>query len=339
MNWRDKRVLITGAGGFIGSHLTERLAELGARVRAFVRYNSRRDPGLLALLPPPLYPPARGGIEGGAALELIWGDLRDAEAVAEAMDGVEVVFHLGALIAIPYSYLHPREVVETNVLGTLNVLMAARCHRLARVVHTSTSEVYGTARRVPIDEEHPLQGQSPYSASKIGADKLVESFHCAYGRPVATLRPFNTYGPRQSARAVIPTIITQALTGDEVRLGALHPTRDFTFVGDTVDGFLRAAGSPRAVGQIINLGADSEITIGDLAAKIIALVGRDVPIVTEEQRLRPARSEVERLWADNRKARELLGWRPQVSLDEGLRRTIAWIRDHLDRYRPGEYEF
>ncbi len=339
MNWRGKRVLVTGAGGFIGSHLTERLLELGAQVRAFVRYNSRHDPGLLALLPPSLYSPARGGPEGEAALELVWGDLRDSEAVSQAMEGVEVVFHLGALIAIPYSYLHPREVVETNVLGTLNVLLAARRHRPARVVHTSTSEVYGTARRVPIDESHPLQGQSPYSASKIGADKLAESFYCTYDLPVATLRPFNTYGPRQSARAVIPTIITQALAGDEVRLGALHPTRDFTFVSDTVDGFLRAAGSLRAVGQTVNLGAGGEISIGDLAAKIIELVGRDVPVVTEEQRLRPERSEVERLWADNRRAWELLNWRPQVSLDEGLRCTIAWIRDNLDRYRLGKYEF
>ena len=328
MNWSGRPVLVTGAGGFIGSHLTERLIDEGAQVRAFVRYTSRADLGLLSLLP----------ADKLAALEVISGDLRDVEAVRGAARGVDTIFHLGALIAIPYSYVHPREVIEVNVLGTTNVLMAARDFAVRRVVHTSTSEVYGTARYTPIDEAHPLQGQSPYSASKIGADKIVESFVRSFELPVATLRPFNTYGPRQSARAVIPTIITQALTLDEVRLGSLTPQRDLTFVTDTADGFVRMATHDAAVGQEVNIGADATISIGELAQKIMALVGRELPIVSEEQRMRPAGSEVLRLWADNRKAGQLIGWRPTVSLDEGLRRTIEWIRGNLGRYRPGVYE-
>jgi NAD dependent epimerase/dehydratase len=328
MNWSGHPVLVTGAGGFIGSHLTERLVDEGAQVRAFVRYTSRGDVGLLNLLP----------ADKLAAVQVISGDLRDVEAVRGAVKGVDTVFHLGALIAIPYSYIHPREVIEVNVLGTTNVLMAAREYGVRRIVHTSTSEVYGTARTVPIDENHPLQGQSPYSASKIGADKIVESFVRSFELPVATLRPFNTYGPRQSARAVIPTIITQALAKDEIHLGSLTPQRDLTFVADTVDGFLRIATHDAAVGQEVNIGADATIAIGELAQKILGIVGRDLPIVTEEQRLRPAGSEVMRLWADNRKAAALIGWRPQVSLDEGLARTVEWIRGNLDRYRPGVYE-
>jgi len=328
MDWKNRPVLVTGAGGFIGSHLVEALVEWGAQVRAFVRYNSRGDIGLLSLLSP----------AERAAVEIVTGDLRDPHTVMHACRGVTHVFHLGALIAIPYSYLHPREVVETNVLGTLNVLMAAREMGVERVVHTSTSEVYGTAQAVPISEDHPLQGQSPYSASKIGADKLAESFYCSYDLPVATIRPFNTYGPRQSARAVIPTIITQALVLDLVYLGALSPRRDFTYVEDIVDGFLKVAEADRAVGQTINVGSDQEISIGDLAQKIVHLVGRDAKIITDEQRLRPGRSEVHRLWADNHKARELLNWSPRTSLDEGLLKTIDWISGHLDRYRPGEYQ-
>jgi dTDP-glucose 4,6-dehydratase len=328
MDWQSKPVLVTGAGGFIGSHLVERLVELGARVRAFVRYNSRNDIGLLRVLP----------AERRREIEVIVGDLRDAEAIQHAARGVQVVFHLGALIAIPYSYVHPREVVETNVMGTYNVLAACRELGVAKVIHTSTSEVYGTALRVPIDESHPLQGQSPYSASKIGADKIAESLYRSFELPVATIRPFNTYGPRQSARAVIPTIITQALTQDEIRLGSLDPTRDFTFVKDTVEGFLRVAESPRSVGEQFNVGSDAEISIGDLAQKIVQLIGRDVKITTEAQRLRPPKSEVERLWADNRRAKELLGWSPRVSLDDGLRQTITWISQNLPRYRLGEYE-
>ena len=328
MDWTGKTVLVTGAGGFIGSHLTERLAREGACVRAFVRYTSRNDRGLLVLLPPDLL----------VDIDVIAGDLRDGEAVRQAMQGVEVVFHLGALIAIPYSYVHPREVVETNVLGTLNVLMAGRDLGTARIVHTSTSEVYGTAQYTPIDEKHPLQGQSPYSASKIGADRIVESFCRSFGLPAVTLRPFNTYGPRQSARAVIPTIITQVLTTDQVRLGALSPLRDFTYVEDTVEGFLRMGDSPGVEGQEINIGAGDCISIGDLAHKIMALAGRELPIVCDQERLRPEKSEVMRLHADASRARQLLGWEPRVSLDEGLRLTIAWIRENLHLYRPGVYE-
>jgi NAD dependent epimerase/dehydratase len=328
MDWTGTEVLVTGAGGFIGSHLTERLVREGAKVRAFVRYNSRGDEGLLKVLPRETY----------QEVKVIRGDLRDGEAVRAAVKDTQVVFHLAALIAIPYSYLHPREVVETNVMGTLNVLMAGHDLDVARIVHTSTSEVYGTAQYVPIDEQHVLQGQSPYSASKIGADKLAESFYRSFGVPVATLRPFNTYGPRQSARAVIPTIISQALASDVIRLGALEPMRDFTFVEDIVDGFLRAAWQKAAVGQEINIGAGGCISIGDLAQKILALVGRDLPILCEDRRLRPSQSEVMRLQAGTAKAFQLLGWEPHISLEEGLQRTIAWIREHLELYRPGIYE-
>ncbi len=254
-----------------------------------------------------------------------------------AMKGVDTVFHLGALIAIPYSYLHPREVVETNVIGTLNILMAARDVPVERIVHTSTSEVYGTARYVPIDEKHPLHGQSPYSASKIGADKIAESFYRSFALPVVTLRPFNTYGPRQSARAIIPTIIVQALTRDKINLGSLEPSRDFTFVADTVDGFLRAGSTENILGQEINLGNNETIRIGDLVDKILTLIGKKTKVVTDPQRVRPEKSEVMKLWASNEKAMELLGWRPRISLDEGLRVTIDWIAAHLELYNPDQY--
>jgi dTDP-glucose 4,6-dehydratase len=326
-SWQNRKVLVTGAGGFIGSHLVERLAREGADVRAFVRYNSRLDRGLLALLPEQLL----------SNIDVVAGDLRDANAVAAAARDREIILHLGALIAIPYSYLHPREVVETNVIGTLNVLMAARDLKIERVVHTSTSEVYGTALYTPIDEAHPLQGQSPYSASKIGADKIVESFFRSYSLPVVTVRPFNTYGPRQSTRAVIPTIITQALAGDVVRLGDLSTRRDFTFVADTVDGFLRAALTPDIEGQEINLGNDHDITIGELANLICGLIGKDVRIEVDAARLRPAASEVRRLHASAERAKALLGWTPATPLPEGLAQTIDWFRAHLLRYRPSEY--
>lgn len=325
--WSGKPVLVTGAGGFIASHLVERLVAAGAQVRAFVRYNSRRDPGLLRLLPPQTL----------AGVEVIAGDLRDLPAVEQAVLGVSHVFHLGALIAIPYSYVHPAEVVETNLTGSLNVLLAGRAAGVQRIIHTSSSEVYGTARRVPIDESHPLQGQSPYSASKIGADKLAESFHLSFDLPVVTLRPFNTYGPRQSTRAVIPTIITQALTSDVVRLGNLDASRDLTYISDTVAGFMRAAETPGLEGQTINLGVGHEIRIGDLAQKVIELIGRPVRVEVEAQRLRPQKSEVGRLLSDNRLAARLMGWQPRVDLDEGLRRTIAWVRDHLDEYPAQGY--
>lgn len=326
--WSGRRVLVTGAGGFIASHLVEALAAQGAQVRAFVRYNSRGDPGLLAQLPQ----------ASREQVELMAGDLRDLPAVQAAMQGAAHVFHLGALIAIPYSYVHPAEVVETNVIGTLNVLLAGRQAGVQRIVHTSTSEVYGTALRVPIDEEHPLQGQSPYSASKIGADKLAESFYRSYDLPVVTLRPFNTYGPRQSARAVIPTIITQALTQDTIHLGNLEARRDLTYVADTVAGFLRVAEAPGVEGETFNLGTGSEVRIGELAQQVIRLVGRPVEIVVDAERLRPEKSEVQRLLSDNRLAKERLGWEPKVGLEEGLRRTIEWVRGNMGYYQVGKYQ-
>jgi NAD dependent epimerase/dehydratase len=327
MDWTHETVLVTGAGGFIGSHLVEHLVNLGAKVKAFVRYNSRGDRGLLELVPSSVQ----------TEIEFIMGDLRDADAVKRAVEGSDLVFHLGAIIAIPYSYIHPCDVIETNVMGTLNVLNAARLHNVARVIHTSTSEVYGTAQYAPIDERHPLQGQSPYSASKIGADKIAESFCLSFELPVVTVRPFNTYGPRQSARAVIPTIITQALSRDAVSLGALHPVRDLNYVSDTVEGFVKAAEAKDVIGAVINLGSGLEITIGDLAARIIGLIGRDVAIKADETRLRPERSEVNRLVANAKEAYRMLGWESTVNLDEGLRRTINWISDHMDMYKPDIY--
>lgn len=326
--WHEKRVLVTGAGGFIGSHLVETLVNKDANVRAFVRYNSRGDPGLLSLLPEETF----------EKIGTIAGDLRDLSALNSAMQDVEIVFHLGALIAIPYSYLHPAEVVESNVIGTLNVLLAGWEHGVKRIVHTSTSEVYGTALKVPIDETHPLQGQSPYSASKIGADKLVESFYCAYDLPVVTLRPFNTYGPRQSARAVIPTIISQALTQDVIYLGNLDARRDLTYITDTIDGLLSAAQTPGIEGETLNLGTGIEISIGELADKIISLIGKPIEIRVDPTRMRPDKSEVQRLLSDNSHARERLGWTPKVNLREGLTRTIEWISTHLHLYRPKQYQ-
>jgi dTDP-glucose 4,6-dehydratase len=307
----------------------EQLITSGAKVRAFVRYNSRGDAGLLRLLPQAML----------SQIEIIAGDLRDDAAVRQAVQGCQVVFHLGALISIPYSYYHPVEVAATNFMGTLNVLMACRDFGAERMVHTSTSEVYGTARTVPMDENHPLQGQSPYSASKIGADKLVESFYSTYNLPAITIRPFNTFGPRQSARAVIPTIITQALTQDAIQLGSLDTIRDFTYVDDTVAGFLRASEVDDCFGQVFNLGTGREIRIGELAQAIIKKVGRQVEIRVDSQRLRPKQSEVMRLLSNNTLAREVLGWQPQVSLDQGLDLTIAWIKNNLDLYRIGKYEF
>jgi NAD dependent epimerase/dehydratase len=326
--WEDKDVLVTGAGGFIASHLVERLVGCRAKVKAFVRYNSRGDPGLLAQVEPRIL----------RQVEIVAGDLRDLSAVKSAMRGVSHVFHLGALIAIPYSYVHPAEVVETNVLGTLNVLLAGMEHGVARVVHTSSSEVYGTALQVPIDESHPLQGQSPYSASKISADKIAESFYLSFDLPVVTLRPFNTYGPRQSARAVIPTIIAQVLTQDVVRLGNLDARRDLTYVADTVDGFLAVGAVPGVEGETFNLGRGEEVSIRELAEKIIMLAGKPVEIEMDESRLRPVKSEVQRLLSDNRRALKRFGWSPKVGLDEGLNATIDWMRKHLDLYRHGEYQ-
>ena len=286
--------MVTGAGGFIGSHLVQWLVRAGANVRAFVRYNSRGDCGLLRFLDHDVQ----------QALEIISGDLRDANAVTQAVTGCETVFHLGAIISIPYSYVHPLETTSSNIMGTLNVLLACREQGIRRLVHTSTSEVYGTALHVPIDESHPLQGQSPYSASKIGADKLAESFYRTYDLPVVTVRPFNTYGPRQSARAVIPTIITQALTQDVIRLGSLEPRRDFTYVDDTILGFVLAAQSenPDVLGGVFNLGTGEDVSIFTLVTLVQELVGRNLPVETDAQRIRPAKSEVSRLISDNSRA-------------------------------------
>jgi dTDP-glucose 4,6-dehydratase len=326
--WQDRNVLVTGAGGFIASHLVEALVAQGAHVRAFVRYNSRGDTGLLKMC----------SADVQSKIDVIAGDLRDLPAMVGAMRGVSHVFHLGALIAIPYSYVHPAEVVETNVIGTMNVLLAGRDLDVERIVHTSTSEVYGTALRVPIDESHPLQGQSPYSASKIGADKLSESFFRSFDLPVVTLRPFNTYGPRQSARAVIPTIITQALTKDVIRLGNLDARRDMTYVSDTVEGFLRVAETPGVEGETFNLGTGSEVSIGNLANEIIELVGKPVRIEIDQARLRPDKSEVQRLLSDNRLAAKRLGWEPQFGLRQGLAQTINWVKLNLNLYSPEEYQ-
>jgi dTDP-glucose 4,6-dehydratase len=325
LDWNGKTALVTGAGGFIGSHLAERLAEQGARVRAMVHYDALDSWGWLNHSPLV------------KDMEVIAGDITDRGSVRHAMEGSEYVFHLAALIAIPYSYRAPASYVRTNIEGTLNVLESARESGVKRLMHTSTSEVYGTARYIPIDETHPLQGQSPYSATKIGADKLAEAFHLSFDLPVVTIRPFNTFGPRQSARAVIPAIVTQCLSGETVRLGNLNPTRDLNFVSNTVDGFLAAAEAPDATGQTINLGSGREIRIGELAQLIGRLSGTRLRIESEEVRIRPEKSEVERLLASNEKARTVLGWTPRVSLEEGLERTIAWIRAHLDRYRPGVY--
>ncbi len=327
MSLTNHRILLTGAGGFIGSHLAQRLVELGAAVRALVRYNSRNDWGLLEQLPPEIL----------KQIEVIPGDITDPFGVGRAVQDCTMVFHLAALIAIPYSYVAPAQYVAVNCGGTLNLLEAARAHCVQRFIHTSTSETYGTARYTPIDEDHPLQGQSPYAASKIGADKLAESYHLSFDLPVVTVRPFNTFGPRQSARAVIPTIITQALSGDTIRLGHLEPRRDLTFVADTVEGFIKAAAAPQAIGQVINLGTGSTVSIGELAQTIISLMGKPKTIVATAERSRPEASEVWHLESDNRKAREILGWQPHTSLADGLAQTIDYIRAHIDLYKTGIY--
>ncbi len=325
MSWQNKTVVVTGAGGFIGSHLTERLVELGANTRAFIRYSSTGSWGWLD------QSPLKNDIE------VVLGDIRDQDSVARAIAGADVVFHLAALIAIPYSYDAPLSYVRTNVEGTLNVLQSVQRAGSGMVVHTSTSEVYGTARTVPISEDHPLQGQSPYSATKLGADKLAEAFHLSFGLPVVTVRPFNTYGPRQSDRAVIPTIITQALSNSEIRLGNLEPTRDLNFVADTVEGFIKAAETPEAVGHVINLGTGREISIRDLAALILKILDKNLPIASDDVRVRPTNSEVERLCADNRKGQAILNWSPSYTLEEGLKLTVEWIRENSERFRTGVY--
>ena len=335
MDLKSRKILVTGSEGFIGSHLTEHLVRCGCSVRAFVLYNSLNSRGWLESCPQDIQD----------NVEIFFGDVRDLHGVTTAMRGCDVVFHLAALISIPYSYHAPASYVETNVGGTLNVVQAAQDLGIERIVHTSTSEVYGSARFVPITEEHPLQGQSPYSASKIGADHIALSFHSAFNTPVAVIRPFNTYGPRQSARAVIPTIITQIAAGNHVlKLGALHPTRDFNYVRDTVSAFLAVAESDATVGNVVNVGSNYEISIGEVAELIARLMGTEMDIATDLRRFRPPASEVERLWADNTKASTLMGWQPQYGGREGLCRglaeTIAWFLEpeNLRSYRDDGYQ-
>lgn len=325
MNWKGKRVVVTGAGGFIGSHLAERLVEEGAKVRAFVHYNALGTWGWIDESPL------------AKEIEVFAGDIRDTDSVSEATHKADCIFHLAALIAIPYSYRVPVSYVQTNIEGTLNVLQCVRQNHVERLVHTSTSEVYGTAKYVPIDEAHPLQAQSPYAASKIGADKLAEAFYLSFGVPVVTVRPFNTFGPRQSARALIPTIVIQCLKGSRVRLGNLHPTRDLNFVSNTVEGFLLAGLSKEATGKTINLGSGEEISVQNLTQLIAELMGREVKIDVEEERVRRPGSEVDRLLADTGLAHRILNWKPKVTLREGLIRTIEWIKKHKERYRSDVY--
>jgi NAD dependent epimerase/dehydratase len=317
MSLSGTNVTVTGAGGFIGSHLVEALVSQGAVVRAMTRYNSRGDRGALEWIPPDTL----------SEVEVVAGDVRDVESAARAVEGSEVVFHLAALIAIPYSYVNPRDYLETNVIGTLNCLQAAREGSLSRFVHTSTSEVYGNAQEFPITASHPTTAASPYAASKIGADQLALSFHRAYEVPVTLLRPFNTYGPRQSMRAVIPTILTQALNGDTVRIGSLDPRRDLTFVTDTVNGFIAAAEADGAVGETLQLGTGEDVSVGELIKDVEGLVGRSLEVIQEDRRVRPEKSEVNRLLSDPSKMTDTTGWRAEVPLREGLERTMRWLSD------------
>jgi len=327
MKWQDKRVLVTGAGGFIGSHLVDELLHNGVEVTAFVHYNARNDWGML-----------EGRYNDKTPnLKVIAGDVTDSLFVKKAVSEKEYVFHLAALIGIPYSYVAPESYINTNIKGTLNIMQASLDAGVERVVHTSTSEVYGTAQYTPIDEKHPLQGQSPYSASKIGADKIAESFYCSFGLPVTTIRPFNTFGPRQSTRAVIPTIITQALTSNSVKLGSLTPVRDLTFVADTIQGFIKFAESKKTVGKTVNTGSGREVTIGELADIIIKQVNPKAKIICEQERIRPDKSEVMELLCDNRLAKDLAGWEPKYSLEEGLTLTIDWMKEHISSYKAGLY--
>ncbi|MCL6589528.1 MAG: NAD-dependent 4,6-dehydratase LegB [Firmicutes bacterium] len=326
MKLQNKKVLVTGAGGFIGSHLAENLAAAGASVRAFVRYNSKNNWGWLEKSP------------YQDRIEVHTGDIRDYDSVKSALQGVQVVFHLAALIGIPYSYVSPLAYIKTNIEGVYNILQAARELGVEKVIHTSTSEVYGTARFAPISEEHPLQPQSPYSASKIGADNLALSFHYSFKAPVVIARPFNTYGPRQSARAIIPTIITQILNGERrIKLGNLSPTRDLNFIQDTVKGFIQIAECDQLTGTVVNIGSGQEISIGDLAGMIAKLMGVELEICQEERRVRPENSEVQRLLCDNTKIRKYTGWQPEHSLESGLLKTIDWLKSNLNLYKPEIY--
>lgn len=326
MNLKDKKVLVTGAGGFIGSHLTERLVELGVSVVAFIHYNSRNYWGWLE------------ESKYLKDIQVITGDIRDYDSVKKAMKGKDIIFHLAALIGIPYSYESPLAYIKTNIEGTYNILQAARELNIEKIIHTSTSEIYGTAQYIPINESHPINPQSPYSATKASADLLALTFYRSFNTPVSIIRPFNTYGPRQSARAIIPTIITQILNNKEkIKLGSLSPTRDLTYVKDTVEGFIKVAEQEKSIGEIINIGSNFEISIGDLTKFIAKIINREIEVETEEVRLRPENSEVERLLADTTKAKEILNWSPSYSLEEGLRETVNWFKTHLEIYKPEIY--
>lgn len=328
MELKGKKVFVTGAEGFIGSHLTERLLELGAEVTALVQYNSFNNWGWIDTFDKKIKD----------NIKVVTGDIREYDGMKKAIKGQEIVFHLAALIAIPYSYLSPMAYVRTNIEGTTNVLEACRDHDVQKIIHTSTSETYGTALYVPIDEKHPMQGQSPYSASKIGADKIAESYYKSFELPIATIRPFNTYGPRQSARAVIPTIVSQILSGKaEIKLGSLTPTRDFNYVEDTVEAFVKIAESDKTIGEVINSGSNYEVSIEDVVKKIINIIGKEVYIICDEDRIRPLNSEVDRLWADNTKIKKLTNWNPRYSLDEGLDETIQWIRKNMKYFKTDIY--
>lgn len=325
---KGKKVLVTGAGGFIGSHLVEELLFNDAEVRAFVKYNGRGDLGLLSDLPK----------ESQKSIDMIMGDIRDPFFVRKAVKGCDYVFHLAALIGIPYSYVAPHDYVATNVLGTINVLEACKDEGTPRLIHTSTSETYGTAQYVPIDEKHPMQGQSPYSASKIAADKMAESYYNSFELPVVIVRPFNTFGPRQSARALIPTVVSQALTQDKIVMGSLEPIRDLTFVKDTAEGFLTVGLCDKAIGQVVNLGAGRGETVGNVVKIILRILGKeDMPIQEDPARIRPAKSEVMQLVSNNSKAKSLCGWCPKYSFEEGLVQTVEWIRKNINRYKPDIY--
>jgi dTDP-glucose 4,6-dehydratase len=325
--WRGVRVVVTGAGGFIGSHLVERLVVLGAEATAFLRYNSRSEKGLIDECPEDVR----------SQIRVVWGDLRDPDSLRRGFGRAEVIFHLGALVGIPYSYDSPRQYVDTNVVGTLNVLEAARASEVRRVIHTSTSEVYGTPIYTPIDEKHPLQGQSPYSATKIGADKIVESFWRAFGLPATTIRPFNTFGPRQSARAILPAIIRQALNRSTIRLGSLEPVRDMNFVADTIDAFIRIARCDAALGRVVNVGSGRGQTVGEMVEGVSKILGKSLQVTTEEQRVRPPSSEVAELIADATLAKQLFGWQPSTSFEEGLKATVEWFGGSRFSHDPAEY--
>jgi dTDP-glucose 4,6-dehydratase len=325
--WEGRRVLVTGAGGFIGGHLAVALLRSGARVRAFCRYNSRRERGTLDWFSP----------ADTTGIEVVFGDLRDVESVQEAAAEIDFAFHLGAQIAIPYSFVNPRDFVETNVVGTLNLAQAALAAKLQRVVHVSTSEVYGQAESVPITERHPLAPRSPYAASKAAADLLMTSFHHAHELPVVIARPFNAYGPHQSARAIVPTIATQALQGGSVRLGSLEPRRDLTFVSDTVEGLLAVGSADGAVGRTLHVGSGSDVTIGELVRLIGELVGRELRVEHDSQRVRPADSEIGQLLCDCAETERITGWTAHVDLRDGLGQTLVWLEQNSHRYRPQEY--